>query len=140
MANVDPKPDLTLYEVSAQAIPTLVIALAVGLRDLRVIRSRTMTMIALEMVVALGATTVCIFVLASGEEPSDLVESIVKWSFVVMAFAFMGLIWRWFTHPDDRHAGRVPLTPPPAAAASKRHSPVALAVIGLLALLLVRRR
>jgi hypothetical protein len=145
MDRLDTSRDLTLYAVSAQVLPTLVIALALGLPDLRVNVTWTMTLIAIEMCAALVATVACVFVLANGKEPSGRIEDFVTITVLAMGAALVGLILRWFTHPDPRHAGRVSLDPPPSLPPAslqqtKRLPSVALILIAVLAFLLGRGR
>jgi hypothetical protein len=97
--------NLDFYAVSAQVMATLVIGLAIGIRELRPVRSWLMTFIALELVLALIGTWQAVLVLIDGD-PSGTQESIVRWSLGFVCFGFIGLVLRWFTHPDDWHGGR----------------------------------
>jgi hypothetical protein len=143
---VEAEPDLTFYAVSAQVLPTLVIALALGLRELRVTRGTwTLNIISAQMVLALVATIASVLVLRSDEEPSQFIEGLVWSSVIFVGSGFIGLIWRWFHHPDDVHSGRAFLKSPPPPAAPvvlerRRRSPLVAGLLGLALLLALRRR
>ena len=105
-----------------------------------------MVFVAAGMNLALLATGFSLLALADGREPGGFEQMVIKLSIWLMVGSLVGLILRWFTHPNDRHAGRVNLDPPgppsdpPKKIAPRRRPPALWAVVGLLALATLRRR
>jgi MYXO-CTERM domain-containing protein len=136
---------LAYYEISAQVLPTLLIALVLGFRELRVIRSGWATWVAINMVVVLAGTGAAVWALRHGGG-TKIVDGLIFASYCFVLPGFAALILRWFVHPNDYHSGRAflqppePSPPPPQSPRGSRLSILLLGAAALVGALVGRRR
>jgi hypothetical protein len=104
--------DLTYYAVTAQVLPTLLIAFILGMRNLRFPRSWFTTWIAIQGILVLGATGAAVWAIRHGGG-TEFVDRAIYVSYAFLLPSFAALILRWFVHPDDHHSGRAFLNPNP---------------------------
>jgi hypothetical protein len=108
--------DLAYYEVSAQVLPTLLIAFVIGLRQLRLNRGLILTFLAGQMILVLAGTGAAVWAVRHGHG-THTVDRLIFASYAFVLPSFASLIARWFVHPDEIHSGRAFLAPPRASLA-----------------------
>jgi hypothetical protein len=135
--------DLTYYAVTAQVLPTLLIAFVIGMRNLRFPRSWFTVWLAFQGVLVLSATAGAVWAIRHGGG-TKFVDNVIFASYAFLLPGFASLILRWFAHPDEVHSGRaflqltappMPPTPPTSPRPERRRSKPTLLVIGIAALL-----